>query len=398
MVNPSSASSALLLAAAAAAALSSSSSSFAAAQSSSTTTTAATYDGCDVATYYSSLPTDATSWTLADVSKLLQDTHQKILPVQEEGSDDVYDALIDLFPGHGDNVDANETVQLAFRDVPMAIFPYANSQTWQRANLWPEERISATLLSAGAKTDIHANVPADSTVFASKGRMFYGECGLFEDPDLCVSLPETNLTYTDGKIWQSPEVNRGAHARSILYMATRYMKSSSSGSNSTSGLDLVDCPPFASIDEFGYLSILLEWHASYPVTDAEVARNTRACERWQGNRNPFVDYPDAVASVFGKPDTIKSGMRQYEACFVSGGANGSALETDSPTATPNACQSIQPGDIQIILTNGDDPTQIAFFTLDEIPAAVGQIYVTDRPWDGSQLLDNGEGVVSVRPM
>jgi hypothetical protein len=235
-------------------------------------------------------------------------------------------------------------------------------------------------------------------VFADKGRLFYGECGLFEAEDMCQPLPETDLTMTDGKIWQSPEVNRGAHARSILYMATRYYNISDSTTSTeraaaaTSSLELADCPPFASADVFGYLSILLEWHASYPATDVEIQRNSRMCERWQGNRNPFVDYPELASAVFGQPDTIKSGYRQYETCFV-GGSN--AVETLSPTATPNACQSLQAGDIQIIMANSDDPNQIAFFTLDEIPAAVGSIYVTDRPWDGSQLLDNGEGTVSV---
>lgn len=46
------------------------------------------------------------------------------------------------------------------------------------------------------------------------------------------------------------------------------------------------------------LDLLLKWHRDDPVSDKERARNN-AVESIQGNRNPFIDYPDLVEHVWG---------------------------------------------------------------------------------------------------
>ena len=60
-------------------------------------------------------------------------------------------------------------------------------------------------------------------------------------------------------------------------------------SSTNNGMDLVltDCPN--NDNEMAYLSQLLTWHAMDPVNERETQRNQRVCERWQGNRNPFID-------------------------------------------------------------------------------------------------------------
>jgi endonuclease I len=69
------------------------------------------------------------------------------------------------------------------------------------------------------------------------------------------------------------------------------------------GVDLVltDCPSANSTNEMAYKSQLLAWHAEDTVSDEERMRNRRVCERWQGNRNVFVDFPDAARRIFGEP-------------------------------------------------------------------------------------------------
>ncbi|WP_339361308.1 endonuclease [Candidatus Regiella insecticola] len=44
---------------------------------------------------------------------------------------------------------------------------------------------------------------------------------------------------------------------------------------------------------------MLEWHAQDPVSDWERRRNERIYER-QGNRNPFIDHPEWVGSIYGE--------------------------------------------------------------------------------------------------
>jgi len=407
------------------------------------------YGNCDSSTYYDSLigqlGFSPTSWTFGAVQDLITSTHRN----QLDADQDAYDAVIDLWPGEDDG-SGEEAVHLAYRDVSFPARPYGTAETWSRANIWPESRRAG--FPAESERDVHANVAVQTAVLASKGDLMFGECGVVENAFLCRTVPDAPETSTDDKIWFVPEDARGPQARMALYLAARY-------GNATS---LSDCPPFGD-SQFGYLSALLQWHADYPVTDEERERNTRACGAWQGNRNPFVDYPELASQFFGEPDSIRTGTQAYESCFdpfgtittssptaadtvddspaasPDGDGSNSTLddsatpapstelvseetmttlgptpafddannETDSsnttsmtptfsPTYSPNACQNVLPGAVQIILVNSEAPDQLGFFALDNIPQAVDALYVTDRPWDGQQLLDNGEGTIMVR--
>ena len=137
--------------------------------------------------------------------------------------------------------------------------------------------------------------------------------------------------------------------------------------------------------EFGYLSTLLEWHAQDPVSAVEMTRNNRICERWQGNRNPFVDYPQLVPKFFGEPDTVPENSVAYSKCVEP---------TNSPTAVPNACSTLRAGDTPVFLVNSDDPDQIIFYTLANIDADIEYLYVTDNAWNGENFVET-EGVLRV---
>ena len=333
---------------------------------------------CDASLYYSTLDASVSNWDKTDVAALVTRTHTTVLPVVAPfpGQDDVYLALMDLWPG-GESNDTTTTVHLIYRDISFPAVPYDNTNTWDRADLWPLER--GIPRSTDGHTDVHSKAPADSTVLNRQGALFFGECGTVELLDICIQPEEVAQDcFTDDKIWMPPANVRGDIARALFYSQLRY--------ENELDLQLVDCPPFVD-GEFGYLSQLLQWHQDDPVDDVELARNNRICSRWQGNRNPFIDFPQLVEQYYGSPDSIREGTYMYSQCTV---------ETSAPTATPNDCTSLEPGDVQILMVNSDAPDQIAFFTLDIVPYGVRQLYVTDKPWDGSQFVENGEGTLVVR--
>ena len=78
---------------------------------------------------------------------------------------------------------------------------------------------------------------------------------------------------------------RGDAARILFYMTTRYPD-----------LTLVEEPEKAGT-EMGKLSLLLQWNKEDPVDEYEIQRNNRISQ-YQGNRNPYIDYPNLADKIF----------------------------------------------------------------------------------------------------
>jgi len=76
-----------------------------------------------------------------------------------------------------------------------------------------------------------------------------------------------------------PEHGKGTVARAMMYFLIRYPRAIKRGF-----LKQIDIP------------LLIEWHKRFPVTLYEKHRN-QAIFHIQGNRNPFIDFPDLVEKV-----------------------------------------------------------------------------------------------------
>jgi hypothetical protein len=63
----------------------------------------------------------------------------------------------------------------------------------------------------------------------------------------------------------------------------------------------------------GRLSTLLLWHEQDPVDANEELRNDLIFERYQHNRNPFVDHPEWAALVFAPPLRIVWSQQSVDA-------------------------------------------------------------------------------------
>lgn len=335
------------------------------------------FQGCDATAYYASLPAESMQWTKQQVQDLLVATHMNKLPsLGRKDEANILTALVDLDQGAEEG-----TVHLYMRDIDFDAKQQNTPEGWKRGDLWPIARGAGIDTAAG--TDVHTKRPEDWEVDTALFSLFWGECGTVESKDRCMvpAVPNQTAPSTaqDLKIKTPPESMRGQVARSVLYAALRY--------GTELNLTLTDCPPFPT-NEYGYLSELLSWHAAFPVTAEEMERNERACSRWQGNRNPLVDFPELATQFFGLPDTVLEGTFTYSKCMET-------LMTNSPTATPNECSALSPGDVHVLIFNSDPVDQMVFFPVSDVAESVGSIFVTDQAWNGTDFVTD-EGTLEVR--
>jgi len=92
----------------------------------------------------------------------------------------------------------------------------------------------------------------------------------------------------DGYVFEPPHYLKGNVARAMLYFVVRYH----------------DRLIFHNTDKHGFFNsrvqMFMKWHREDPPDEWEKERNNRI-ERWQGNRNPFIDEPELVDKIGSEP-------------------------------------------------------------------------------------------------
>ena len=121
--------------------------------------------------------------------------------------------------------------------------------------------------------------------------------------------------------WEPAEEYRGDFARTYFYMATAYEY-----------LEWTAYPQYVSHGSYLMFSdsiqkVLLDWHRADPVSDKERCR-ADVISDIQGNRNPFIDYPELVEFIWGnkKGETVDLGT--LECAFSQGWCPDDASEPE----------------------------------------------------------------------
>lgn len=134
--------------------------------------------------------------------------------------------------------------------------------TYNREHVWPQSLLGVSAGGVNAASDLHNLKPADNSINSSRGNKFY---------DL---VTNSNSYYPE-----RTEIH-GDIARMLFYMVIMYDEYS-----------LVNTIP--TTYQMANLTTLLQWHLNDPVDAFEMRRNDRI-EFHQGNRNPFIDYPELI--------------------------------------------------------------------------------------------------------
>jgi hypothetical protein len=220
------------------------------------------------------------------------------------------------------------------------------------------------------KADLHHLFICSMPVNSSRGNLPFDEVvnatTTYDSYNGYVSLRGTN---SDGDtVFEPADQHKGNLARALLYFSVRY-----SMSLSQEGVDM--------------LPTLLTWHVSDPVDAAELQRNANIYS-FQDNRNPFIDHPEYVYSIWGgsAPNTTLS--FQPASAVVS--EDGDSVQLTVGISNPDPSN---PTTASIILSDGS-ASDVGNYTEQNISFPSGSlapqtvtVYITDDSLlEGTELL------------
>ena len=141
--------------------------------------------------------------------------------------------------------------------------------------------------------DLHHLTPSDAAANTAKSNYPLGEVDspLFDNGVTKVGTGQANGRATN--LFEPADEYKGDFARMYLYFVTCYQDYSWK----SSALSMFAQNSYPTLNAYGQ-SLLLKRHRQDPVSQKEIDRNN-AVYSFQGNRNPFIDYPNMVEYIWG---------------------------------------------------------------------------------------------------
>ncbi|UZR92272.1 endonuclease I family protein [Chondrinema litorale] len=204
-----------------------------------------------------------------------------------------YDILMEL---DQDPDNSNNVIGIYSNFSMDAAKQYDDGNGWNREHIWAKS-YGDFGTSPGPGTDLHHLRASDvSTNSARNNRTFDEADEPYTDGDGRYQGESGCYTSSVEWVWEPRNERKGDIARMIFYMDVRY-----EGENGEPDLALVDEIINRGSKEpyHGKLSTLLRWHEEDPVSEEEKQRNELIYEKYQKNRNPFIDHPEFARMVWG---------------------------------------------------------------------------------------------------
>ncbi|AOH56870.1 ribonuclease [Peribacillus muralis] len=155
---------------------------------------------------------------------------------------------------------------------------------WNREHVWAKSHgdFGTTL---GPGTDLHHLRPADVSVNSTRNNLDFDNGGSEHS--------EAKGNYYDSDSWEPRDGVKGDVARMLFYMAVRY-----EGDDGEIDLELNNQVNNGTAPYHGKLSVLLKWNEQDPVDAFERNRNEVIYNKYQHNRNPFIDHPEWASAIW----------------------------------------------------------------------------------------------------
>ena len=165
-------------------------------------------------------------------------------------------------------------------------------KSW-RGDAYDETATPLTRFKYDGSYDLHHLTPSDAAANTAKSNYPLGEVDspLFDNGVTKVGTGQANGRATN--LFEPADEYKGDFARMYLYFVTCYQDYSWK----SSALSMFAQNSYPTLNAYGQ-SLLLKWHRQDPVSQKEIDRNN-AVYSFQGNRNPFIDYPNMVEYIWG---------------------------------------------------------------------------------------------------
>ncbi len=166
---------------------------------------------------------------------------------------------------------------------------------WNREHTWPQSKGANKSIPMGH--DMQSVRPTSTSVNSSRGNDAFGESGSYYDPNE-VTISNKNYQKKNNGSY------RGDCARVIMYDYVVYGKNGSE-SNSLYNGNAQLLSKLGTEGLFESVEIMLKWHMQDPPSLTEMVRNDGG-QDYQGNRNPFIDFPEFAIMMLSDEVTTYS--------------------------------------------------------------------------------------------
>lgn len=140
-------------------------------------------------------------------------------------------------------------------------------------------------------SDLFHLVPTDGYVNNRRSNYPFGDVGSASWTSQNGSkLGSSSVSGYSGTVFEPIDDYKGDFARALFYMSVCYM-------DKNLGQTTTSMYTNGSLDSWA-IAMLIQWHTLDPVSQKEINRNNAVYDE-QGNRNPFIDYPELVGKIYG---------------------------------------------------------------------------------------------------
>ncbi len=144
-----------------------------------------------------------------------------------------------------------------------------------------------------AYKDLFNLMPCEVSINTAKSNYAMGVVSKVKTNNGCTKVGTGDAGGKNANLWEPADEWKGDFARNYFYMVTTYSNLTWTGE----GLNMLQNDEWPTLQPWAY-ELFLKWNRQDPVDEIEKERN-EAVYGIQGNRNPFIDFPNLAEYIWG---------------------------------------------------------------------------------------------------